>query len=96
MSCGAVFVSGSSSRSGDTFEGELHRALRLRNGLRRRDRKSPFDVCRLDHAACGVRWILRELDGPPYDGFQSPAAGPASGRVSPEFHDAIATISAWS
>ena len=31
-----------------------------------------------------------------YDGFQSPAAGPASGRVSPESHDAIATISAWS
>ena len=31
---------------------------------------------------------------PPYDGFQSPAAGPASGRVSPESHDAIATISA--
>ena len=32
----------------------------------------------------------------PYDGFQSPAAGPASGRVSPESHDAIATINAWS
>ena len=32
----------------------------------------------------------------PYDGFQSPAADPASGRVSPESHDAIATISAWS
>ena len=31
-----------------------------------------------------------------YDGFQSPAAGPASGRVSPESHDAIATIRAWS
>ena len=29
-----------------------------------------------------------------YDGFQSPAAGPASGRVSPESHDAIATINA--
>ena len=29
-----------------------------------------------------------------YDGFQSPAAGPASGRVSPESHDAIDTISA--
>ena len=28
----------------------------------------------------------------PYDGFQSPAAGPASGRVSPESHDAIDTI----
>ena len=33
---------------------------------------------------------------PLYDGFQSPAAAPASGRVSPESHDAIATISAWS
>ena len=32
----------------------------------------------------------------PYDGFQSPAAGPASGRVSPESHDAIVTIKAWS
>ena len=32
----------------------------------------------------------------PYDGFQSPATGPASGRVSPESHDAIVTISAWS
>ena len=31
-----------------------------------------------------------------YDGFQSPAAGPASGRVSPESHDAIVTINAWS
>ena len=31
-----------------------------------------------------------------YEGFQSPAAGPASGRVSPESHDAIVTISAWS
>ena len=31
-----------------------------------------------------------------YDGFQSPAAGPASGRVSPESHDAIETIKAWS
>ena len=31
-----------------------------------------------------------------YDGFQSPAAGPASGRVSPESHDAIDTINAWS
>lgn len=31
-----------------------------------------------------------------YDGFQSPAAGPGSGRVSPESHDAIVTISAWS
>ena len=30
------------------------------------------------------------------DGFQSPATGPASGRVSPESHDAIVTISAWS
>ena len=32
----------------------------------------------------------------PYDGFQSPAAGPASGRLSPESHDAIVTINAWS
>ena len=32
----------------------------------------------------------------PYDGSQSPAADPASGRVSPESHAAIATISAWS
>ena len=32
----------------------------------------------------------------PYNGFQSPAAGPASGTVSPESHDAIATINAWS
>ena len=31
-----------------------------------------------------------------YDGFQSPATGPASARVSPESHDAIVTISAWS
>ena len=31
-----------------------------------------------------------------YDGFQSPVAGPASGRVSPESHEAIVTISAWS
>ena len=31
-----------------------------------------------------------------YDGFQSPAVGPASGRVSPEPQDAIVTISAWS
>ena len=45
---------------------------------------------------CGMRWVLRELDGPLYDGFQSPAAGPASGRVSPESHDAIATINPWS
>ena len=46
--------------------------------------------------ACGMRQIRRELDGPLYDGFQSPAAGPASGRVSPESHEAIVTISAWS
>ena len=32
----------------------------------------------------------------PYDGFQSPAAGPALGRVSPESHETIVTISAWS
>ena len=31
-----------------------------------------------------------------YDGFQSPVAGLASGRVSPESHEAIVTISAWS
>ena len=31
-----------------------------------------------------------------YDGFQSPVAGPVSGRVSPESHEAIVTISAWS
>ena len=42
---------------------------------------------------CVVRQRHRRIN---YDGFQSPAAGPASGRVSPESHDAIATISAWS
>ena len=47
--------------------------------------------------ACGMRWVFcANSAGTLYDGFQSPAAGPASGRVSPESHDAIATISAWS
>ena len=31
-----------------------------------------------------------------YDGFQSPATGPASGAVSPESDEAIAAISAGS
>ena len=31
-----------------------------------------------------IGWTLRKADAPPYDGFQSPAAGPASGQVSPE------------
>ena len=38
----------------------------------------------------------KPLPGMTYDGFQSPAAGPASGRVSPESHDAIDTINEWS
>ena len=43
----------------------------------------------LSHTPTGNRHLT-------YDGFQSPAAGPASGRVSPESHDAIVTIRAWS
>ncbi len=31
-----------------------------------------------------------------YDVFQSPAADPVSGQVSPESHEAIVTINAWS
>ena len=47
--------------------------------------------------ARGMTSAVRKPRRPlPYDGFQSPAAGPASGRVSPESHDAIVTINAWS
>ena len=65
--------------------------------MRRHGYHSPLDFRRHDHTA-----MRRHLGLPanpttlPYDGFQSPAAAPASGRVSPESHDAIATISAWS
>ena len=43
-----------------------------------------------------IRWCKVVRLERAYDGFQSPAAGPASGRVSPESHEAIVTISAWS
>ena len=45
-----------------------------------------------DHRVLG----RKPPSGVTYDGFQSPAAGPASGRVSPESHDAMETIKAWS
>ena len=75
------------------------------HALGRNDR---WMLCGPDKASlrCGARLGFRErlvslqerkpLSGFTYDGFQSPVAGPASGRVSPESHDAIATIRAWS
>ena len=47
-------------------------------------------------ATCASHPAWKPLVDFSYDGSQSPAAGPASGRVSPESHDAIATINAWS
>ena len=71
--------------------------LHRRTELRRRSHESPprrpsLRPC--PHVARGGPPARRTI--PPCDGFQSPAAGPASGRLSPESHDAIVTINAWS
>ena len=60
-----VSVSASSSRTVDGLEGESHRAPRLRNDLRRRDRKSPSTSAASIMPTHGMRWIPRELDEPP-------------------------------
>ena len=76
--------------------GEIHES----DGCRSHIDSSCGTFTRKRHDVIGDGHILRWNSASPtivlYDGFQSPAAAPVSGRVSPESHDAIATISAWS
>ena len=53
-------------------------------------------ACEHSQCLCGLAGVTRRVvPNFTYDGFKSPAAGPASGTVSPESHDAMVTISAW-